>query len=283
MGAPNHKMVSTSPIRSLQDWKSIPFNGRQKITKNAVAERLFAIMEEKQSCLAVAVDVASSSSVLQLARVLGPHICILKLHSDIIQDFSLDPQFPSLLKNLAKSYNFMIMEDRKFADIGFTVSRQFGAGHQNIADWADLITVHALPGPGIIAGLREGLKKYPGKQLGIVFIAEMSSKGALTDEKYVERTVKIGEEHANDVVGFVCQSDLCENPGFLRMTPGVHMAAAGDPLGQQYSSPEELMGKCADVIIVGRGVTEAADPASAAFEYKLKAFAAYRARIGHGY
>lgn len=62
--------------------------------------------------------------------------------------------------------------------------------------------------------------------------------------------------------------------------PSIHVApcctAGGDALGQQYNTPEDvIVTRGSDVIIVGRGVIAAEDPAAAAKQYRDAGWAAY--------
>ena len=72
---------------------------------------------------------------------------------------------------------------RKFADIGHTVQLQYCSPWLCLSSgWAELVTCHALPGSGVIEGLR-GVAKSGS---GCVVVAEMSSQGSLTSSDYTK-------------------------------------------------------------------------------------------------
>lgn len=86
------------------------FEARAEKSKNLMSAQLLKLMATKQTTLCVAADLSSSDEVLQLANTVGPYICILKTHVDALNDFS--DKFAKELQELAKTHNFLIMEDR---------------------------------------------------------------------------------------------------------------------------------------------------------------------------
>ncbi|KAF8770980.1 Uridine 5'-monophosphate synthase like protein [Argiope bruennichi] len=258
------------PIKNNQSLPKLLFEERAKICNQSVAKALFEIIASKKSNLCVAVDSLYAKTLLDLADQLGPHICMLKTHIDILEDFSDD--VPVKLKELAQKHKFLIFEDRKLADIGNTVQHQYGNGIYKIKQWADIVTVHGIPGSGIIEALKSASQS---EKRSCVLIAEMSSKGTLTDESYMKKIAEMAENHQDYVIGFISQHKVSENPNFIQMSPGVNIAVSGDSLGQQYRSPEDAVSDGADVIIVGRGICSASDVIAAATEYKNRSYVAY--------
>lgn len=254
------------------------YRERAELTSNSLAKKLFNIMEDKQTNLSFSADVTSSEELLRLADLVGPHICMLKTHVDILEDFSQD--FVAKLTQLSSKHNFVVFEDRKFADIGNTVKHQYAHGMYRIADWAQLINCHAVPGDGILAGLREAAVESGKPDRACVMIAQMSSAGNLcATGDYAKQTVAMATANSDFVVGFICVEKVSADERFLHMTPGVSMSSAGDKLGQQYLTPEEVIGsRKSDIMIVGRGIYKAEDPVEAAIAYKQAGFEAYKNR-----
>lgn len=251
--------------------KPITYGERAGLCTNSAAKALLQIMESKKTNLAVAADVVKRAELIDLIHQVGPEICVLKTHIDILDDF--DASLPAEITKLAKKYQFMVFEDRKFTDIGNTVLQQYEGGVYKIKDWAHIVNANALPGPGIVQGLQKaGLPKGN----GMLLIAEMSSKGNLLTEEYAQASIAMAKTYPEFVIGFVSQRRLTENPAHLYFTPGVSLETSNDTLGQQYRTPRQVIheDKC-DIIIVGRSILKAKDPAEEARRYRREGWTAY--------
>lgn len=177
--------------------------------------------------------------------------------------------------------------------LGHTVALQYSSGVYKIASWAHITNAHAVPGPSIITGLASvGLPL----ERGLILLAEMSSKGALTTGAYTEDAVRMARARPDFVIGFIAQhrmegiaareTDNVGDEDFLILSPGVGLDAKGDTMGQQYRTPAEVVTDCGcDVIIVGRGIfgtghdIDAGEVQKQAQRYKAAGWEAYERRL----
>lgn len=260
---------------------TMSYEQRGKKHPSPVIRRLFNLMESKKSNLCASVDVRTTKELLDLVNVLGPNICLVKTHIDIIDDFSYEATIKPLLE-LAKLHNFMIFEDRKFADIGNTVKAQYSGGIYKISLWADITNAHGVTGVGVVKGLKEAAGEVTDEPRGLLMLAELSSKGSLAYGEYTNKTVEIAKSDKEFVVGFIAQHDmggLDEGFDWVIMTPGVGLDDKGDSLGQQYRSVDEVVKGGSDIIIVGRGLFgKGRDPVVEGRRYRETGWNAYLSR-----
>ncbi|KIM68815.1 hypothetical protein SCLCIDRAFT_1209012 [Scleroderma citrinum Foug A] len=245
------------PAPHLQSYKD-----RADRHTNLAARALLRCMDAKKTNLAVSVDVTRTKDFFDIIEAVAPYVCLIKTHIDILEDW--EPSVTAKLQMLASEHNFLIFEDRKFADIGNTVALQYSSGIYKISDWAHIVNAHPVPGPSVITGLASvGMKSKETR--GLLLLAEMSTKGALTTGNYTVDAVRMARQYREFVIGFIAQrrmegvgaseTDITAEEDFLILAPGVGLDAKGDAMGQQYRTPTEVVTECGcDVIIVGRGI-----------------------------
>lgn len=250
-----------------EEKKRLSYEQKLEVAEHSIAKKLLETAIAKKSNLIASADVLTTQELLDLAEKVGPHIVALKTHMDIITDFDADKTILPL-KDLAKKHNFLLMEDRKFADIGNTQELQFSYGMYKISNWADFVTSHVIGG-------YQSLDCF--LNVGVVAILGMSSRGTLTDHNYQAEALKVAQSHPN-VIGGVSQKQLPDE--LLLFTPGVSMGDANDGKGQQYHTPDFVFRNLhTDFMIVGRGIYKADDAESAALQYKIAGWNAYEQSI----
>lgn len=276
----NNQMDTTGKLKTSDSSVSrlqMPYRERARLCVNKVGQRLFEIMDKKQSTLCVAADVSTVKELLTLADTVGPYVCIFKTHVDAIKDFTHN--VGKQLSDLAKKHEFLVMEDKKFADIGHTVTLQYSM----IQEWADLVTTHSLPGDSILQSLKMTAVNNPSPR-AVFVVAEMSCKGNLITPQYSKAVIRQASAYPDVVAGVVCQSpELFTSPGMIQLTPGVCSAEGYDNLGQTYNTPQTVVKiKGADIAVIGRAIIRAEDPAVAAKTFQQQLWEAYTERISQG-
>ena len=200
--------------------------------KNDITKLRLKSTIQKKGRLCFSADIENPKKLIEVVDRIGMCISICKIHIDLV-DFSELPSahFIELLLGLAIKHNFMIMEDRKFADISSIVKKQY----KNIKGWADLVTVHGSVADEVLSVLS-----------GAMFVANMSNQTF----DYTKKALRLAESHADHITGFITQHRI---DSLICMTPGVNIATKTD-MDQNYCLPPSK--EETDVVIVGRGIYE---------------------------
>ena len=142
------------------------YEQKLQVTQHSVSKKLLETALAKKSNLIASADVTTTQELLELAEKVGPHVIALK-HISISFLILIMKKTITPLKAIAAKHQFLLMEDRKFADIGNTQELQFTSGVFKITDWADFVTSQVIGG-------FESLDCF--KNVGVVAIVGMSSK-----------------------------------------------------------------------------------------------------------
>lgn len=188
---------------------------------NEFNRKLIDIIKQKQSALCVSLDIPFWKEGVKILRKIAPYICMIKLHCDLIVDWSKETI--TELKEIAKESNFLIMQDSKFIDVPHIVEKQLSLSNYNICNWADCVTVHWEN--------YKDLKKLENTfKLKFINVVEMNTlEHNFSDDYYKSVNQLIDPYFAKDKVhGYrnesdciVSQSRYKKNGNVLKLTPGV--------------------------------------------------------------
>ena len=110
-------------------------------------------MHRKETNLILAADVQTKAELLSLVESVGPHLCVVKTHIDIIHDFDQNLIFE--LKKRAEKILIFALGRPQVCRYRRRCNQQYLGGIYRIADWADIITVHTIAGQGTLAALQQ--------------------------------------------------------------------------------------------------------------------------------
>jgi orotidine-5'-phosphate decarboxylase len=163
--------------------------------------------------------------------------------------------------------------DLKFHDIPNTVA---GAVRSAAALGAKMLTLHAAGGPAMLEAARAALDGMtdPPELLAVTMLTsmdatEMRATGLdRSPAEQVELLARMGL-HAG-LRGFVCSPQevaamrTLTGPGGILVVPGIRPAGAAAGDQKRIATPADTLRAGASYLVVGRPITQAADPAAAA-------------------
>ena len=210
---------------------------------------------------ALALDTDDLNGALRLAGELRPWFDIAKVGLELFGAVG-----PRAVEEL-RAAGFEVFLDLKLHDIPNTVGRASAAV---AATGADLVTMHAAGGVDMLRAGVDGLAEATrpagaGKPLALA-ITVLTSDPVATPGLLAQRARSAAEAGCG---GVVCAAgDLpvigAVAPGLLRVVPGIRPRGATADDQARVATPAEAAAAGAEVLVVGRPVTAAPDPAAAA-------------------
>lgn len=223
-------------------------------------------MIDEKGPLIVALDVDSAGEAVELARLLDPEKCRVKVGKQLFTR-----EGPGVLEAL-RNLGFDIFLDLKFHDIPNTVAKAcVAAAEQGV--W--MVNVHASGGSRMMAAAREALSRVPNppKLIAVTVLTSMGPEDLAetgSADAPMERVVLLADlAKAAGMDGVVCSAQEAEllrsrlGAEFDLVTPGIRLPE--DNVGDQRRvlSPTDALIAGANYLVVGRPITAAANPADA--------------------
>ncbi len=224
-------------------------------------------MDEARKRLIVALDVPDGAAAAALVARLEDTCSWFKVGMELFTAAG-----PAVLEPILKRGHSVFL-DLKFHDIPSTVA---GAVRSAAGLGVQMLTVHAAGGPAMLAAARaalEGLDNAP-ELLAVTVLTSMDAwqLGAIgldrSPAEQVELLARMGL--AEGIRGFVCSPREVANlravtgPEAVLVIPGIRPTGAGVGDQKRIATPAEALRAGASYLVVGRPITQAADPAEAA-------------------
>ncbi|HUX27770.1 MAG TPA: orotidine-5'-phosphate decarboxylase [Terracidiphilus sp.] len=235
-------------------------------TMPAAAEK-FDAMEEARRRLIVALDVPDAEAAFELVDRLEASCRWYKVGLELFVAAG-----PAVLEPLiARGHSIFL--DLKFNDIPNTVA---GAVRSAAALGARMMTVHASGGPAMLAAAQEALAGLadPPQLLAVTVLTSMDEAQvqAIGLERkpgeQVEVLARMGFKAG--VRGFVCSPQevaklrAITGPEGVLVIPGIRPSGGETGDQKRIATPAEALRAGASYLVVGRPITQAADPRKAA-------------------
>jgi orotidine-5'-phosphate decarboxylase len=214
--------------------------------------------------IAVALDAPSLDTAARWANLVTPHVSTVKIGLELYLRYG-----PEAVASVRGASNVAVFLDLKLNDIPATVA---GAARSVGRLRPELLTVHAVGG---MAAVRAAVEAAPGTK--IVAVTVLTSLGDADLERLgvagpvgdaVRRLATLAVEAG--ARGLVCSPREVAavraevGPDITLITPGVRPAGSEANDQARVATPEEALRAGADLLVIGRPITGAADPGAAA-------------------
>ncbi|MGJ7468255.1 orotidine-5'-phosphate decarboxylase [Kosakonia cowanii] len=217
------------------------------------------------SPVVVALDYANRDSALAFVDRIDPRDCRLKVGKEMFTLFG--PQFVRELQQRG----FDIFLDLKFHDIPNTTAHAVKAA-ADLGVW--MVNVHASGGARMMTAAKEALLPFGADAPLLIAVTVLTSMEAsdlqdiginATPAEHAERLARLTQQCGLD--GVVCsaqeavrfKSELGQ--AFKLVTPGIRPQGSDAGDQRRIMTPEQALQAGVDYMVIGRPVTQSADPA----------------------
>lgn len=211
----------------------------------------------------VALDYATGGEALAFAQRLDPARCRVKVGKELFTVAG-----PALVGQLVDR-GFDVFLDLKYHDIPNTVAAACKAA-AGLGVW--MVNVHASGGRTMMTAAREALAgaAHRPKLIAVTVLTSMGAEdlreiGQIEEPAVlVERLARLTADSGLD--GVVCSAQeaqrlrLACGAGFCLVTPGIRLPDAAQDDQKRVVTPQLAVRNGADYLVVGRPITQAADP-----------------------
>ena len=212
-----------------------------------------------RDALALALDVDDLVAATRLARSLSGHFRVAKVGLELYS--AAGPEAVGAMLDLG----YDVFCDLKLHDIPNTVSRCARVlGELGVS----LLTAHAAGGARMLEAAADGLASGSAGSARLLAVTVLTSEDAreTTDDLVARR---VGLAASAGCGGVVCAApDLARirqaAPELLRVVPGIRLPGDSPDDQRRVATPAAAVAAGADLLVVGRSVTRAADPVGAA-------------------
>jgi orotidine-5'-phosphate decarboxylase len=213
----------------------------------------------------VPLDVPDTEAALALAARLDSKLCRVKVGKELFVAAG-----PAVVARLQER-GFEVFLDLKFHDIPNTVAGACRAAAR-LGVW--MMNVHASGGEAMLRAAREAIETVarPPLLIAVTVLTSLADKdlaqiglaGSLLDN--VERLARLARASGMD--GVVCSAQeaplirKAAGEDFILVTPGIRLKSDSKDDQARIVTPAEAVRLGANYLVIGRSITQAADPAA---------------------
>ena len=215
----------------------------------------------------VALDLPTAEEAVTLARIVAPHVGAFKVGLGLLHGPG-----PGTIDALVR-LDRPVFADAKLHDIPSQIERAAERLGNHGARW---VTAHISGGQDMLEAAVSGLEKGSGfAAAGILGVSVLTSLSAGDLQRLgIQRTPgQLVGKMSKVAVAAGCEGIVCSPeelnvvrqaaPELLRVTPGIRPVAVDDDQAR-VATPQEAIERGANMLVIGRPITAADDPAKAA-------------------